>query len=519
MVVNGSLSSSRVKEILMRHGMSPKTSQECALNELRGWSASAVESVLSKIKRPRIGHCPLSYASPGPDESETSIGRYLGSWLPSAWVRPPLGLVRQAVEERKALCVNKRFQWGLCGDGYFAVSHVWGEGIRADPQGRGLARQHLTRVFEALASTGAEWIWLDVLAVPNADQEGLNLSPEEKELQVKVINTLPQVYQGATAVVVLDALVLQMHGASSVDVAVGLVCGAWISRAWTYQEIRLAKKALVVTADRIYAWDEIVENLCQLVEYDDASRRGGPPGLSRFYSLYLSMASLRHVDETGLSLTDISFASATRQSTYEIDYARSLFALVDLPWDPAWKTSAPGMQAIYQHRRRDASRLVAMYGAKRLKVSPRWAPSRLAGLEGTVHGDMTWEDGGLRGTWYRERIASLTELVLGKGSRAMRLFLGDRDCDLWCEVLVGADEEADTIHGFRQAVADGRAFLLCKHQIADGVGLERGTASQALVVETLDGGRDGEVDVLFATALRAVHGESSGEHCSVLLRH
>ncbi|KAK6218861.1 monocarboxylate transporter [Colletotrichum tabaci] len=518
MGVNGALSNSRIKEILMRHGMSPKTSQECALNELRGWSTSAVESVLSKIKRPCIGHCPLNYTSP--DSDETSIGRRLGSWLPSAWVRPPLGLVRQAVDERKALCVNRRFQWSLCGDGYFAVSHVWGEGIRADPNGRGLARQHLTRVFDALASTGAEWIWLDVLAVPNADPEGLNLSPEEKELQVKVINTLPQVYEGATAVIVFDALVLQMHGASSVDVAVGLVCGAWISRVWTYQEIRLAKKALVVTADRIYAWDEIVKNLWQLVEDDDdGSRQGGPPRLSRYYSLYLSMAILQYINETGLSLTDISFASATRQSTYEIDYARSLFALVDLPWDPAWKTSAPGMQAIYQHRRQDASRLVAMYGAKRLKVSPRWAPSRLAGLEGTVHGDMIWEDRGLRGMWYRERIASFTELVLGKGRRAMRLFLSDRDCDLWCEVLVGADEEAETINGFKKAVGDGRAFLLCKHQIADGVGLERGTASQALVVETPDGGQDGELDVLFATALRAVHGESSGEQCSVLLRH
>lgn len=71
----------------------------------------------------------------------------------------------------------------------------------------------------------------------------------------------------------------------------------------------------------------------------------------------------------------------------------------------------------------------------------------------------------------------------------------------------------------RKQLQTGSAFLVCKHQIAEGVGLERGTASQALVVETLDGGQTGEVDVLFATALRAVQGESSGEQCSVLLRH
>ncbi|KAK1983984.1 monocarboxylate transporter [Colletotrichum cereale] len=516
MTVNTISLHSRTKEVLMRNGINPRTSQECALNELREWSPSTVESTFAKVRRPCNGHCPLMETSSDPDEG--FIKQRFATWLPPAWARPPLEIVRQSVEENKALCVNRRFQWKLCSSDYFAVSHVWGEGIRADHKGRGITRQHLIRVFDALAITGAEWIWLDVLAVPNADPAGENLSPEEKALQVQVINTLPQVYEGATAVVVLDALVLQMHNASSVDVAVGLVCGAWISRVWTYQEIRLAKKAIVVTADRMYTWDDIVRDLRELVDTDE-SRQGGPPNLSKFHSLYLSMAILQYVGKVGLSLTDISFASATRQSTYEIDYARSLFALVNLPWDPEWTTPAPGMQAIYQSRHQDASRLVAMYGAKRLKVSPRWAPSQLAGLEGTVHGDMIWGAEGLRGLWYKERIVQCTDLGTGKAQRAKRLSLGGESSGLWCEVLIGADEEPETIVGFNRAIADRRAFLICRHQIADGVGLERGTASQALVVETIGKKTDDEVDVLFATALRAVNGVSRSERRSILLRH
>ena len=37
----------------------------------------------------------------------------------------------------------------------------------------------------------------------------------------------------------------------------------------------------------------------------------------------------------------------------------------------------------------DTSRLGAMYGANIMTMSPRWAPSRLFGLEGRIKGDMT----------------------------------------------------------------------------------------------------------------------------------
>ncbi|OHW98172.1 putative monocarboxylate transporter [Colletotrichum incanum] len=461
----------------MRHGINLKIAQQVAYVTVNQSSLTAVENILRKMRRPHIGYCPSKDTGPHPDE--TFIRRHLTAWLPTN-------------------CFNGSFVTRVS---YFAVSHVWGEGIRADSKGRDLTRDHLTRIFDALAITGAEWIWLDVLAMPNADPEGKNLSPEEKTLQVQVINTLPQ-----------------MCDASSVDVAIGLICGAWISRVWTYQEIRLAKKALVITADRTYTWNSIIGDLRELVDNDD-SRQGGPPRLSKFYSLFLSMAIWQYVGKIGLSLTDISFASATRQSTYEIDYARSLFALVNLPWDPDWATSAPGMQAIYQTRRQDAARLVAIYGVKRLNVSPRWAPSRLAGLEGTIHDDMIWEDEGLRGAWHRERIVRSTELKSGKGRRVIRLLLSDQKSGLWCEVFVGADEEPDAIKCFNGAVLDGRAFLICKHQIADGVGFDRGTASQALVVETIVRDKDDEVDVIFATALRAVSGESRSERRSMLLKH
>lgn len=422
------------------------------MNELRLWSVEEIEAILRKLTRPSHNYCPLKVTEPDPDES--FMRRHFPKVIASSFVKPPLSSIRQAVREKKALCVNKSFEFKLCDSDYLAISHVWDEGIRADFKGRGLTRQHLTRVFEAISRTGALWIWLDVLAVPNADPKGLNLLEEEKSLQIEVINTLPQVYSHASAVVVLDALLLQMHPSSPLDVAVAMVCGTWLTRVWTYQEIRLAKTALFVTAEEVFSLEEIRSELAKNIEAEGV----GDPKASKVYDLSLSMGVLQYVGGIGLSLADIAFASANRQATYEIDYSRSLFAVVDLQWDAKWTSSSEGMQAIYRSRKRDAARLVAMYGAKRLSVSPRWAPSRLTGLEGRIEVGMTWEYRGLRGTWYKANIASADELE-SASRRSMQCRLPDPLGDYWCEILIGQTRRPRRYgSSSRQSMMAGRFF-------------------------------------------------------------
>lgn len=515
MASNPVVSYPAVSELLMRHGIPPHRARTVAMNELRLWKPEEVEAILRKLTRPSHNYCPLKLTEPDPDES--FLRRHFPKVIASSFVKPPLGAIRQAVRDKKALCVNKFFEFKLCDGDYMAISHVWNEGIRADFKGRGLTRQHLTRIFEAISLTGASWIWLDVLAVPNADPKGLNLSEEEKSLQIEVINTLPQVYSNASAVVVLDALLLQVHPSSALDVAVVMVCGTWLTRVWTYQEIRLAKTALFVTAERVFSLEEIRADLAKHLASDGER----DPKASKVSDLSLSMGVLQYVGGIGLSLADIAVASANRRATYEIDYSRSLFAVVGLKWDAKWMTSSEGMQAIYLSRKRDASRLVAMYGAKRLSVSPRWAPSRLSGLEGRIEGGMKWEDRGLRGTWYTAKIAAADELESAT-RRSMQCRLPDPLGDYWCEILIGPDEEAQTVQKFKSAVNSGRAFLLCTHEISEGASYEAGrrAASNALVVDAAnDCKEDEEVDVLFAVALTDVVGKSSPRQISVVLKH
>ena len=360
-----------IAELLMRHGIPPQRAFMVAMNELRFWSLEDVEAILQRINRPSFNHCPLKDTDPDPDKS--FFRRHFPKVIPSSFVRPSLSLVRQSVQERKALCVNKACEFKLCDGEYMAVSHVWAEGIRADFQGRGLTRRHIARIFNTLSSITVEWLWLDVLAVPNADPQGDNLSEEEKRLQIEVINTLPQVYSNASAVVILDALLLQLHAGSALDVAVAIVCGTWLTRVWTYQEIRLAKSALFVTAKEVYPLAEIISEVEELIGTTDEEVRQHSP----YYDLLVSLDVLQYVRDIGLSLSDICFSSANRQSTFEIDYARSLFAVLNLTWDAKWKTSAEGMQAIYTNYKEHAGDLAAMFGAKRLSASPRWAPARL----------------------------------------------------------------------------------------------------------------------------------------------
>lgn len=45
----------------------------------------------------------------------------------SAWVKPPLPMIRKSVQQRSALCVNRDRNFALKTEGYAVLSHVWGE--------------------------------------------------------------------------------------------------------------------------------------------------------------------------------------------------------------------------------------------------------------------------------------------------------------------------------------------------------------------------------------------------------
>ncbi|KAL1618340.1 hypothetical protein SLS54_007317 [Diplodia seriata] len=333
------------------------------------------------------------------------------AWKMATFVSAPLALVERAARERRALCVDREGRFRVMAEGYAAVSHVWGEtmgfefgGEKLEQDGRGMQRAHFDRVMEPALRCGYEWVWLDLLAIPKKstgtdDGTGVDLT----RLKTAVINTLDAVYRSAAAVVVLDALALSYRGADPATVAALLVCGAWLTRVWTYQEIKLARRAVVATAGGCV--DFAADILPAL-----AARAARDP--ARWAEMHKTFSRLRSVHEPhdggelGINLADVALSCSNRSTGNNKDYARGFFALLGLRWDAAWEYE-DGLRHIYERRPREAALVAAMHGPRGLPGPWSWAPRYLVQLQGRVNlrdefvvcRDDGGRCGGLRGWW------------------------------------------------------------------------------------------------------------------------
>lgn len=313
------------------------------------------------------------------------------------YIKPPLHKIREAARKKQALCVNRHGNFELRASGYMAVSHVWAEMLGwIAPKGeemvpmddRGLNKEHFTRIFDTFSRAGSEWMWFDLLAVPS------NLEPGFK---TDVINTMSDVYRNADAVVIFDALALQFESRSVTDVAVALTCGQWITRIWTYQEIKLAKDAWVITAKGRTNFGATIRQLEALAQNDS----------SQYTELYKTFRRLQHGPE-GISLPDIALACQNRTAGVDKDYARAFFPTLGLTWEPGYDR-VEGMMQIMQSQPYHAARIAAMHGVRGFPSPYGWAPAYLSGLEGVVRDGMNVTESGLEGTWFTTRVANVKE--------------------------------------------------------------------------------------------------------------
>jgi hypothetical protein len=123
-----------------------------------------------------------------------------------------------------------------------------------------MSKANVDLVFDTLRQVGiaAEWIWADTLEIPGG---GSTATAEDKLLTTNIINALSAIYSNATAVIIFDALVLQLHAESIVDVAVAILCGKWSTLVETWQEIKLAREATIITANAAYDYKQTVTTL------------------------------------------------------------------------------------------------------------------------------------------------------------------------------------------------------------------------------------------------------------------
>ena len=311
-------------ELLMRHGVESQQAKSISISQLWNWEVEDVENILKKVKRSSPEYClfksdEVKLSKPRPTDPKDPWQSIYKYW-PTLWatkpipISPPRAMVEQSARDGTALCVNVNGEWSLRSEGYCALSHVWIEGLHRDENIGGLEKTKIVKVFELLKRAGlsSQWIWTDVLVIPGGWP---TQSLADEMLTVALINSMPQVYGLAEAVLIFDATVLQLHSTDLVEVAVVLACGKWATRVWTYQEIKLANRAVVVTATGGIEFLDMIAQLKSLSALDKA----------QYDQLYLWLAIMAKSDQHRLTIRDLVTACAQRKSGMDIDYARAFF--------------------------------------------------------------------------------------------------------------------------------------------------------------------------------------------------
>ena len=252
------------------------------------------------------------------------------------FVKTPRELVRKAVEENAALCINRYGNYRTMTSGYAVMSHVWAETMGWNaPNGfgpvdlslrrRGIYFDHFLRFF---MRCDAEWVWVDVIAMPEVLEDMSSSEQEEVEkLRVGVINCLHDIYTRADKVVILDSMAIQLHTGSVVDVAVTMACGWWMTRLFTYPEARLAKRAVIRIQNGSVDLDNVVDFLREHCKDDK----------HRYYGMMRRMVWLRPKPGDGPpTMDDIYEGCMDRYTDVDVDQARALYPVLNLKWEVGW---------------------------------------------------------------------------------------------------------------------------------------------------------------------------------------
>ena len=510
----------KVQEKLLQYYVAPPVARGLAQVELRNWMPDQLDSIFRKI--PGLTSTLHHSASDSGSLRET---------VQKAWVRPPPSLIEEAAREKLALCVNARGEWSLRTGDFVAISHVWAEGIQADDDNQGLSKTILDYIFIKLGHLNASWIWLDCLSIPGGSRA---LTAREEVLKKDIINSLSDIYRNADAVIVFDAMVMGLRSRDLVDVAIMLLCGKWMTRLWTLQEICLARNGVVLTALGPVEFKEIVLALRYLSgNQEDQVDLLGPhdPSIlqtvyeavdaSKFEQMYLRLARLVLVEGQKPSLTSLALSCYGRRTGNDIDYARAFFPLLGLEWK-VQNSREEGMNQIYDSQPYYSKRMVLMHGSPRSSFRPGWAPSYLTGLSGPLLkpddplGDIDWIKRGLARRWYTYKICGHQP---ARDPNVLILHVEKLESNPVLMVFRLDLREARQSHDcFLDAISKGHAFALSNQELAFPTA--NGLAIPALLVE-----RDAEVEhrneawVYFTSEMVAIEGTALPEVHPWLLLH
>ncbi|KAM7201135.1 Ankyrin repeat-containing domain protein [Rhypophila sp. PSN 637] len=447
-----------IKSLLLAKGFPASVAQPVSFNELCYWEEDEVSLVfdrlhasISDIRNPNLKSFNIELSA-----AEVRAG--LGA---TDFVKPSKELVDLSAQVRGALCVNSLGEFAVVDpkEGYIALSHVWIQGLGGDPAGRGLHRSLIRQIFDLMRQGGLKerWIWTDSLAIPGGGEE---LSVADEEIKGQLINAMAGIYSQAKGVIVLDALVLRLASVGAVDTAVLLSLGKWLTRVWTYQEIKLATNAMVATKTGFVSFASMVDELRHKA-FDEVGDGYDASKMGQFPSLYRTFVRLQRNDEIGVSLPDIAIGCGYREAMDKLDYARSVFPTLGLEWRFG-DGLEEAMRKIYEAQTRHAMRLVLYHGPPRAAF-PGWAPAVFPGLvDSKVISPGIWKGRGLERSWLATKIRSIVPSKPGVVILELDNQTGESP-GAYCVGFISPATEKESPQSvalFHEAVHNGTAYLL-----------------------------------------------------------
>ena len=334
-----------ISDLIQRHEENvTHRANRVSKEELRNFAVEDIAAVLDQLS-PRSKKA----GSNNPCGPEINRPSPIVDWM-FTFVKAPMPLLWQSVNERAALCVNKMGKFQVRTGDYAVMSHVWGETcgwntptswgpIEPELRKKGIIYSHFIKFFERC---DAEWLWVDILAMPEVFEDMTAAEKAQTEnIRTGVINSLNSIYTRADKIVCLDSLLLRLHSGGMIDVAVILCLSRWLTRLWPFAETKLAKRVVLKTEDSTFDLDDILSFLYDVVNNDD----------HRYSPIFTRLAPLRpvplgHRNKTSSQqesqaqvsqiFNDIYFGCENRNTDVDIDQAQVLFPVLNLKWQPGW---------------------------------------------------------------------------------------------------------------------------------------------------------------------------------------
>ncbi|KAK4224181.1 hypothetical protein QBC38DRAFT_371529 [Podospora fimiseda] len=505
-----------ISTYLEERGFASALARRLAGRELRYWTTEEITRTFNQlhvttddIKNTELKSFEIRLSK---EEIDAGLG-------PTDFVKPTWDEIVKSASSLGRLCVNKKGKFFIDPPGgYAALSHVWSQGLGADIECRGLHRSLIEQIFEKLAPLNIEWLWMDSLAIPGS---GRHLTEVEEKLKSQLINTMADIYRGASQVIIFDALVLRLLSEEAPEVAAIMCCGKWITRIWTYQEVRLAQNAIIVTESGFVSLEAMNRKLSR--QFQGEGKRGSQAyNTSPIRPLGRVLDSLLN-GGTGseISLVDVAFACRGREATIRLDYARGLYPLLGLEWEPGLDLQA-AMQKIFESRKKEATRLILYYGPPRAS-DPGWAPAVFSGVRGfATISPGEWKPRGVERGWFTTKPLSME---INKDKELLNRFQLELESEsantdsnhssnpgpkCWMYVSSAtANETPRSLSFFEGAVKEGTAYILCDRPLISRGGPSPEIRRYAIAVVKSES-TDNEAWVAFTAKIISTNQDTTG---------